>query len=316
MYRKPQNTIHTNILYNSGGIGDHIAALPTSKYIYDHHPHVIQYLWVPDFFLDFAKASLPNDKQKLIIRPFSQQKKYNENFYTRTLHGHVHTSLGTHLVDHAFHVLVNQQVDDKHKNYLKPDLTNVDVTRFNLPDKFVVITTGFTAPVRELLPEYVNQLSDYVLSRGYTPVYLGKEEAHNGDKHVIKGTFKTEIDYSKGISLINQTTLLESAKVISEAKALVGLDNGLTHVGGCTDTPLIIGYTTVDPKHRLPYRYDQLGWNCYLVTLTPQELACIHCQDNMQFTYDFQFTGCFYKDTLCTKLLNADKYIKELDKVL
>lgn len=313
MYRLPQKLLPHNFIFDHAGIGDIVAAIPALKYVCDNHPQVIPYIWGPDFTVELLKTTLP---KKCIIRGFSDQNKYNASYVGRNLSCDKHTSLSTHLTDFAFSSFVNTQVDDKYKNYPRINIEKINLHQFHLPEKFVILTAGFTAQVRELLPEHCNKIIDYVKSKEYEIIFLGKEESFNGHKHSIQGTFKEEIEFHKGINLINKTSLLESIAIIDKAKCLIGLDNGLMHLAGLTDTAIVGGYTTVSSRLRMPYRHNQLGWNVFPVELTIQELACINCQQNFQFTHNFDFKGCFYNDTLCIKLLTADKYIAQLQKIL
>lgn len=313
MYREIQPKEELNILLDDGGLGDCIARLPAVKYVMENHPHMQIRLWVPDYFLDFAKRSLPD---KVITRGFSEAaKKYNEHLPARAFRVHIHTNLSTHMTDHAFNIICNKSVEPKDKNYIKIDTSDVNVTKFKLPEKFVVITTGFTAEVREMRPDIVNTLVSYIKSKGYEIVFLGKEETSNGYLHTIKGTFKSDINFAEGTNLINKTNLVESHAVISKAKTVVGLDNGLLHVASCTDIPIVGGFTTVEPKYRMAYRNDVLGYNYYPV-VPPESLNCRFCQSNWTFTYEHDFKTCYYKDYECTKQLSASRYIEQLEKIL
>lgn len=318
MYRKEktENIISINFLNEGGGIGDLIARLPAWQFVYNHHPQVNMLIWVQDFAVDLVKRSLPQDKKRIHVRGYSENKKYNDKLLGRSFSAAQFTNLATHMTDHAFLTCVNYQPENKYKNYLKPRIDDVDVSRFNLPDKFVVITTGFTSKVREWKPQSINETVQYIKSRGYDVVFLGSEKADTGYKYTIKGNFKEEIDYSQGLNLINQTNLVEAVKIISNAKTIVGCDNGLLHLAAMTDIPIVGAYTTVDSKHRMPYRNNVLGWNYYSVEISKQELACVGCQSNLQFSYDHSFTECFYGDIKCVELLTSDKFTTQLDKIL
>lgn len=319
------NKEHINFLFDDGGIGDNIARLPVIKYILDNFDHIIPHVWIPDYFLDFAKNLLPI----AIIKPFSKgDKEYNSKLAGRKTSCLQHSNMGTHMVDNAFHILIDKQVDNIYKNYLQLDLDKINIEKFTLPEKYVVIPTGFTAEVREMLPQVVNELSDYVISKGYTPLFLGSKVAKTGVKKItsgespsIKATFNSEIDYTKGLDLIDKTTLLEAGKIIAKAKVIVGLDCGLLHVASCTNIPIVGGFTTVNPLHRMAYRHDILGWNYHAVVPTT-DLRCRFCQSNWEFVFSHDYRKCYYKEQKldkeiqCVKQLASDKYIKKLEKIL
>ena len=314
MYREVQPGIrHVNIVFDNGGLGDAIASLPAVAYIAKHHKHIQCHLWIADYFKEFAINCLRDTN--VIVRSFSEKDKYKAHFLCRAFTPHKYDNMATHLTDHAFHVLVNKSVGPEDMNYLQPDLSKTDITKFNLPEKYVVMTTGFTAPAREMLSDTVNAVNSYILSKGYKVVFLGKTETIAGMGTNIKGAFKKEIDYTVGLNLIDKTKLLETTKVISNAKTIVGLDNGLLHLGGCTDVDIIGGFPTVEPQYRMAYRNNNLGWK-FLPVTPPDSLACRFCQSNWTFTYDHSFTECFHKDYKCLSLLTSELYIEQLEKIL
>jgi len=296
-------------------LGDCIGRLPAIKYMVDHHPHATFHTWVPDYFKDFAENCLGKHKN-LVVRGFKDKDKYKQHFYARAFSIHGHTNLATHQTDNAFSILVNKAVGPEFKNYLKPDLSEVDISHFKLPDSYFVITTGFTAKVREFLPEHVNNIIKYLRIKGQNIVFLGKESTKVGiDDKSIKGAFSSEVNYKEGLNLINDTDLFEGTKIMSGAKAVIGLDNGLLHLAACTEVPIIGGFTTVEPLYRTPYRKDVLGWN-YFPVVPDESLKCRFCQSNWVYTYEHDFKDCYYKDYECTKILTAAQYIKEIERFL
>jgi len=315
-----------NIIFDDGGLGDNICRLSAVKYIKDTYKHVDLYVYVPDYFLDLAKHLIPGPG--VTFKKFSEaEQNWNKSFASlRTTNPQV-GNMRTHILDNAFAVLVDKDVEIEHKNYVQLKLNKISISKFTLPEKYVIITTGYTAEVRELRADVVNSLSDYVLSKGYTPVYLGSKNAPvgvlvtSGKDTSIIGNFNASIDYSKGLDLINKTSLLEAGKIISGATCLLGLDNGLMHLAGCVETPIVGAYTTVEPRYRLPYRHNVLGWNCFVVEPT-ESLKCRFCQSNFNFVYDHDFRSCYYKEKgldteiQCTKSITADKFITHLEKLL
>lgn len=322
MFReKPKSIYHVNFLFNSGGLGDCIARLPAVNYVLTDCPNVIPHIWVPDYFLEFAKRSLPKGT---IVRPFSENKKYNDKLPGRVSDAKVHTNLAYHMTDHAFNLLVNKQVEDKYKDYLPVNVDDIDISKFNLPQDYVVVCTGFTSHVREMLPKHINKISKYLVNKGYTPVYLGKTEVDVGyGKMRIEGEFREEIDFSLGINLVDKTTLLETTKIIYGAKTIVGLDNGLLHVASThPELPVVGGFTTLNPRHRMAYRHGGiLGYKYYAIT-PPESLKCRFCQSNMIFEFKHDFRFCYYnkeatgEEIECLKQISADLYIAELEKIL
>jgi ADP-heptose:LPS heptosyltransferase len=318
MFRKTIPTQEVYFTQELGGIGDDIASLPVINYILKTYPNLNITLWVKSYFKLIAKKSLPASPN-LNILTFDQKQLARKDVPVKKLSGTPFTNLASHMTEHAYSIFCNKQPENmKDYNYLPINTKGVYLNRFNLPENYIVIPTGFTAKVREFIPDIVNNIIDYIISKNYTPIFLGKEktiEESNINKF-IKGNFNNQINYDKGINLINKTDLLETVKIIQNATCIVGLDNGLLHIAGTTDIPIIGGFTTVNPIHRMPYRHEVKGWNYYPVILNQNELICNFCQSNWTFVYNFDFRNCYYNDYKCCQLLTSDKYIKELEKVI
>lgn len=304
---------HINYLLTDGGMGDLIAALPVIKYIDSTYRHVRQHVWVPDYAVDFVRLCFPDIR----VGSFTEAKdKYDGKKANKNTRWDGRLSpMKIHLVDYAFLVLTDELPEAKHKNYVKPNLSEVNIDKFELPKKYVVIAPGYTAENRQFLPKTVNEVSDYCKSQGYEVVFLGKTESPTGEKHVIIGKFAAYIEYSKGINLINKTTLIEASTIIAGAACMIGLDNGLLHVAGCTDVPIIGGFTNVDPSTRMPYRNDILGYNFHYV-VPDESLRCRFCQTKMNFVYGHDFKTCYYKNYKCLYELTTKKWISAIGGIL
>lgn len=323
-YKVNQKNYSLNIVLGNGGAGDMIGTLPAIKWAYDNHPHIDIKLWMHDYGVALAENCLPKSP-RLEINSFAHKETYNKDNVARATHIHHYTNLAAHITSQAFEVLMNTQVPPECMNYPQLNLDDIGLHKFGLPKKYVVVTTGFTAPVREMHPQVINELSAYIKDKGYMPIYLGKTETETGVQHKIKGTFNKLIDYSLGIDLRDKTTLLESAKIISCAKTIVGLDNGLIHLAAASNVelPIVCSFTTVHPRHRAPYRKDILGYKFY--PIIPDEECCRFCQSNFNFTHGFDMKYCYnasmFKDHPewayeCVLNLTSDKYIKVLETIL
>lgn len=301
-----------NFVLNLGGLGDNIARLPPIRYVSQRHPHLTPIVWVADYFYDLAINVLP----EVTFKKFSQSKEFDNKLPGRSTGLEVFTNLKTHMVDHAFCLIANEQPGIEHRNYLKVNTNPITINKFNLPKKYVVVSTGFTAPIREWLPNYINQVVDYIISKGYKVVFLGQKQTDAGVKgHEIIGNFREEIDFSKGINLIDKTSLLEAAKIISKAKCIVGLDNGLIHLAAMTDIPIVCAFTSVNPDHRAPYRNNIKGWKFYPV-VPPDSEPEKFIQSIADFTFKHDFKYSLYNNDSLIKSVTPELYIKELGKIL
>lgn len=299
---------HINVLFDEGGLGDQIARLPAVKYVLENWKHVWIHLYVPDYCLELANHLLPQTKYpQLFTKPLSRfnGQGFNPNlpgYRTYTLN---HTSLRTHLTDHGFHMIADTTpADTRDKDYIQ--VRPAELPAVPLPEDFVVITTGYTAKVRMWKSSEVNKVISWVKEvSGAEVVFLGTQGAEYDDG----------IAFHKGINLIGQTSLLEAVSVMTKARAVVGVDNGLIHLAGCTDTPIVAGYTTVDPIYRIPKRSRFLGGRVLVVTPS-NSLGCRFCQNKMHYLYDHDFRDCYYKDLKCLDEMAGEKFIRQLEALV
>lgn len=304
-----------NLLLLDGGLGDHIGSLVAVDYIIKNYPWVRPLIWLPDYLVQFAEHVLPGQSE---VRGFTEMKgRYEPKRPTKTTSWDGNTSpMKIHTVDYAFLKLCDEKPSLVDKNYLQINTKLIEKNnKFTLPDKYVIFTIGYTAAVREFLPEHINTIAAYVKDKGYTPVFLGQKITKTGAAHTIQGNFSQEIDYSVGINLVDQTSLLEAAFIMHNSAAVIGVDNGLLHLAGCTQAPIVGGFTTVSPELRMPVRRNILGWNYYPIT-PDDSLGCRFCQVKTNFLYGHDYKNCIYSDNLCTKQMTAEKFISRLEWIL
>lgn len=311
-----------NITLLNGGVGDHMASFVAIDYILRKYPWITPLIWMPDLLVDLAKNLLPDHTQ---INSFTSMRgRYTPERPTKSTTWDGHTSpMKIHSLDYAFLKLCDESPPIEEKNYLKIRSEFIDVSKFSLPKNFIVITCGFTVDVREFKPKFVNEIVQYIKSKDIVPVFLGNSRGKTGLTHEITANFAQDIDFSQGLNFINQTTLSEAAAIMNLAKAVVGIDNGLLHVAGCTDTAIVGGFTTVSPQIRMPVRRNILGWN-YFPVVPDNDLHCKFCQQDTNFIYGHNYVNCLYKNkpgyqyrvNLCTTQMNSEKFIVHLEKIL
>jgi ADP-heptose:LPS heptosyltransferase len=108
---------------------------------------------------------------------------------------------------------------------------------------------------------------------------------------------------------------LQTGKIIAGAKTIVGVDNGLLHVAGCTNIPIVGGYTSVDPEHRMPYRNNIMGWNYYPV-VPPESEPEKFFQSRYDFIMEHDYRKSYLGNDSLIKSLTPELYINELEKIL
>lgn len=262
--------IKFNLIVTDGGVGDLICELVPVDWNIKHFPLTEFHVWVPDYLWKFAQHVLP---LRTNVHPFSKEKEDFKPYHGTTTQWMTnHTAMRTHAVDYGFHMLSDRHIYDlNQKNYLQIRPDEINIKRFRLPERYVCIVTTAAEQVKMLSAETLNKITDYVRSKEYVPVFLGKEEARCGFKDYKVRARVIEVDYSKGANLVNQTSLLEAAAIISGARAIVGCDSGVIHLAGCTDTHIVAGYTLVDPIHVAPIRK---GSQSYKFEAVEPDLDC------------------------------------------
>jgi len=312
---KLKHPAEINILFDDGGLGDNVARLPVLKYIYENYPDMKVNAFVHDYFVPVMKNFLEDKLDRITVYHWSVAKKYyNQALPTKSLRQAAFSNLSMQMTEHAFAVVCNTLPSAKDLNYPILNLEQTDISKFDLPDNYIVITTAFTAAVREFLPVHVNKIVAELKSKGENIVFLGASSTQTGMSHVIEGKLSEEVDFSQGLNLIDKTTLLEATKILGNAKCVVGLDNGLLHLAACTEVPVVSGFTSVNPEHRMAYRKNVKGWNWF--NAIPEDLACKFCQSKCVFTGGQDFRICQLGTYNCIKDLTAEIYLEQIYKAL
>ena len=322
MFRKPTdssfNTIAVSLKW--GGLGDNIARIPALRYLIKGYPQNSYHIFCPEYLLDLYKrfCLIENFGPRVHLHPYSEWKTAEKRFrIIIDFEPHSFTALRMHLVDVAF-IHLNDKIPTKEESiYPKYDPFWTDVVDFKKwtslqPSKYIVITTMYTAPVREWPAEEINKTVQGVIDRGYLPVFLGESNIPIMNTLSIQSYTSTEVDYSKGLDLRGETTLIEALTIMHNSHAVLGVDNGLLHLASCTKAPVIWGFTSVNPMVRLP----ETPYDVPHFIVSPTKLACKFCQTNINWEVNHDFTKCFYKDYLCLKEMKAEKFLMPLDTAL
>lgn len=310
-----------NCLLADGGIGDLLCYLVAVDYIIKNCSWINLLVFCPDYMVDFAKNVLP---PKTSVRGFSKQKKYIDGRVAITTKwDERHSPMKRNPIDYGFHSLVDTHIyDDKVKSYLKLDVSKINIEKFKLPANYVVIQAYATETVKRLPGAVINQIAEYIIARGFTPIFVGSKEAKTGVSNKfgeIKMTAKESenIDFSRGIDLTNKTSLLELGAIIDGAKSFIGMDGGIFHVASFTATPIIAGFTLASPLVLSPIRDGVKGLNFYPVT---PNISCQGCQHNSILVYDKDYRDCLIPKVedkyTCVKELTFEKFKECIDEVL
>lgn len=292
-------------------LGDAICWLPAIEYVAENFNYVQGNLIIPEWLHEIAKNILSKyphwrvyDKVPSHLSQGIQLREQIMDPVNATM---------MHLVDLGFLYFAGQQpTPEEYNRYPLLDLENVPIPGPKLPDNYAVVIPGAQAANRKFLPHQLNGISDHLISKGITPVYLGTQTMNHGTRKI---DIDDRYDLSKGVNLIGQTYLLDAAKIMEKARMVIGIDNGLLHLAGMTDATILYGYTIAGPKHRQIRR--RYGHTVELYG-SKEKLPCLFCQENMRFFLGHHFTECMYKEyePSCVKELNLQSWIATIDQVL
>lgn len=306
VFRSGTQTSPRNVNFKlaHGAIGDFIGYMSAIEWIARTHPHVHGRLYCPDRFYSIAKNVLETHPHWTILKgapddshPTLEPAPFPIN------------ACGAHMVDLGFMYFANINPPPPGEGFY-PKL-NLEKQK-NPKDgegRYAVLCAGYTTKMRRWPPKVFNAVAQYLRGRGITPVALGQK--YVGDRPTNFSGF----DFKLVEDLRNKTTLLEAAKVIEEADLIIGLDNGLLHLAGMTDTPIIFGYNVASPVHRQPRRRG--GGKILNIAPSTKALSCTFCQSNMRHLYTHSFDKCLYDDLKCLDALsNPEPWINCVDRIL
>lgn len=298
-----------NFVFTNGGIGDYINWLPAMMWIAKENPHVQAKLIVPDYFYPVARFFLKEFDIK-VFRVSEVKRIIKKGELVCSPHDFKPyiNATGTHLLDLGFmyYAALSKAVPGYDTlplaKFASEEIVNLTVSLKNKTNgKYAVFTPGATADARAMPAVHFNELVSFTAALGITPVFLGAKNFTQKVGAQYVANFNDGYDYSKGIDLREQTSLLEAIQIMENSKFVTGLDNGLLHLASCTNAPVIFGYNITTQEHREPRRPTDA--KLINITLSEKTLSCIGCQSNMRFLKGHSFKKCLYGDYACTDLL-------------
>ena len=304
-------------IINSIAMGDVLAIAPVIKYMVDN------YYTTPESYLLVAKKQF---REFFPFVPDSNFKNFDdthetfwgipENFAAGLLNQKTegkfvrNTPKAMHLCHYASIKYADRIIPLEELSYVP--LNPVDVSGFNTDfSKAVILITSYRDETRKWHASHILDTAKWIKSKGYLPVFVGKTDmdTHLEKKSLIPKSSLPE-DISKfGLDLRNKTSIVELATIMSQAKAVCGVDSGPIHLAGTTKTPIICGYTSVAAEYRIPARKEGKTY-----AIAPN-IECINCESRWRSSY-WNFENCYLGTIDCCKKLTADKYIAILNTIL
>lgn len=296
-----------------GGIGDYIHWIAGLRYAIKINKHLEGVIVCFPFFEDLARLWLSDLAPRFTLYVTKDLWKDLESIgYPACVPDgkQFANATGFHLTRLGF-IYYTQKGDYPKDERTLPIIRGdeTDLSKFNLPVNYAVITTEATADNRRFPARYVNALTFYLIQRGITPVFLGKKDlAPDYQSEASEGLQMTGI-----MDLREKTTLVEAACILAGGMAVMGLDNGLLHLAACSRVPVGFIFTNVAPELRIPYR--QKGTTTAAIS-PPEDLTCRHCCSRMPTLPGHDYKRCLYGDNFCVTSFKEDDLIAVLQRLI
>ena len=315
------------------GLGDCIQRMPALFYLYDNAPHVAMYVFVYDYLLELFKHVFKKEKDRIFLMPISAYEEWIKNDSNKNIPYVDYTprqvsASKTHLTEYGYLEVV-KRVPPRGElwNIPKLNLTNINVNKYNLPKRYGVIALGVTSSVREWPAPEALETAKWMLQNNITPVYLGKKENPlgkiEGQTKTLQAQFNENGLHPNGLDLRNQTSLLEAAKIIDSSMFIAGVDNGLINLAYMTKAPVAVGFTSIKPEDRVPFREGK-QFDKTVVIEPDKELSCKFCETLQPYVASkkhgrylpHDYKHCIYSDRLCTSQMRASKFISAIKEII
>jgi predicted SAM-dependent methyltransferase len=218
------------------------------------------------------------------------------------------TPKSMHLSQFAAFKVVDRALPEENLCYIP--LPEVDISHFEFDvTNAVIIVSSYRDTTRLWKAAFVLHIAAWLKMQNFVPVFIGKTDM-NLDTHLIPKTSLPADLSAIGIDLRNKTTIPELATLMKYSAAVIGLDSGPIHLAGTTSVPIVCGYTSVAPEHRIPIR--KVGTTLAVVP----DVRCKHCESNWA-SHLHNYEECYFgPDPQCCNEMTAEKFIKMLRNVL
>ena len=293
---------------NSAAVGDLIASAPILKHAIENYHKTTDYrVGIYPDFKDFFPF-VPEDKFVEILPRY--EKEYSVRHLNMPGIGGNNCKLTPSrmkLTNYAAIGLMAKIPSDFELQYVP--LVPTDVSRYNVDfSKSVVIITTYRDKQRTILPEELKKISEYVYSKGLTPVYVGKRGAISIWKSSLA---MSDFEYPGfGVDLRDDTSFRELATIMSQSRCVIGMDGGPIHIAFTTQTPVICGFTTIQPDLRIPYR-----GTAPTIPIVPN-ILCNFCESDWNLNF-WNFAECPRKMEVaeCVTKMTAGKFILAMEQL-
>ena len=215
------------------------------------------------------------------------------------------TNLLQHLIDNALMGFVDDPslVPIEEKNYIKYILKRTNP--FDIIDKkHVIVNCSYTDNKRKLTNDVMTDIIDFLVKSDLKPVFIGATKNNSNANHY----YTYDIDYTKGINLIDKLSLEHVLMLLSKANLFISVDGGLVHVAGMTDISILSFSAIAYPLYIAPIRHGEIGWNYKCVV---PDIECRYCTLRDSFKNDCNHVT---EDAPCIKSIKSEQFINYLEE--
>lgn len=313
-------------------MGDMVNRMPAINYLYDQTEHVRQYVFVHDYLYPLFQNVFWEKKDRIHLMPMSAHKGWLERDWCKQIPyvDFKPVQLSTskpHLTEVGFLEILKRCPDKGDLwNIPRANLTNVDIDCYNISSKdYGVLQVSHTAPVRAWPTNEVEEVVRWMVNKKITPVLLGKSSSDLGTGSAVVSV--NQINSSnlpnEVVDLRDKTDVLQALKVIDNAKFIAGVDGGLINLAYMTDTPVVVGFTSIKPNARVPFRNGK-QFDRTIVIEPEKQLECRFCETLQPYVVynskkgpiPHDYKKCLYKDYKCVRQMTAAKFIRGIKEVL
>lgn len=317
-----------SLVFRGGGLGDNVLRLLCIPLLMERHKNLRPLrLWVPEFLLELAQAYLSQFDSfypAIEIRSFKdfERFKLSKRFTISTDTGH-YSSLREHIFTHAAVEILgealgpgvleeNYPLEFRRKTLERFLPKDSKFKRLSFSRPFVVLTPMFTSETRKWNRESLEGFSRWLNESGFDVVLLGRDSTPTARTKIGIQSWPAAMP-EEALNLINQTSLLETLEILSHARLVAGIDNGLLHLSQLLESPpdILWAFTNVGASKRV-WKINERN---KISVLEPKNLSCFPCQSSWLLP-GHSFRDCFYDDLLCSESLNDESFIDSAKEIL
>ena len=292
-------------LINCSALGDAVCCIPATKALIAENK--LYKVLIPEKFCEVFELC---DVDPAFIVPTNREveMKFDLNGSTLvTAYEARRAPYRIHLVD-MFSVFCMNAILKPEEKCIRANIKKLPSVDLKKP--FIVVGVGYAEESRKMPVNAFKDIVAYGKKTGIDIVLLGAPRRQQS-KNPIKFDEYPKEDCT---DLIGKTSIKESVAIMNEAACVVGVDSGLIYLASLTDTPIVCGYTFVDPHYRIPYRRRVMGWRFYPVE---PRATCKYCSNGLvMFGVPFDNSCPYGKDYECATSLHGKDFIRAIKRAI